>query len=299
EDGDGWCLVDCGINRTEVMVLWDRLFTGPLAGRPVTKLIVTHFHPDHLGLSGWLADRFGLTPHMTRAEWATGRMLVLESPDSMRGPALAFYARSGFGPDLMEKAAKRGKSYAQRIQPVPGAFHCLRHGGSISIGGREWRIIVGEGHSPEHAALYCEEAKVLISGDQILPKISPNISVWPQEPDADPLSLYLGTLDRFRGLAEDTLVLPSHNWPFRGLERRVDELAHHHDERLDETATACREAPKTALEVMKVLFKRELDDHQLFFAIGEAVAHLSHLVTSGRVTMSDDADGVRRYQSIK
>ncbi|MGB0682427.1 MAG: MBL fold metallo-hydrolase [Magnetovibrionaceae bacterium] len=299
DDGEGWCLVDTGINREDVRDLWEQLFAGPLAAKPVKRLICTHFHPDHLGLAGWLCDRFGMVPEMTQQEWAVGRMLSLEREETVSAAGLRFYAEAGFGPDLMEKVKVRGPSYAKRVCLVPGAFRRFRHGDEISVGGRSWRIIVGEGHSPEHAALYCEEAGVLISGDQILPKISPNISVWPNEPDANPLSLYLETLGRFRDLPADTLVLPSHNWPFRGLLQRVEALAHHHDQRLDETEKAVRDAggQVCALDIMAVLFRRKLDDHQLFFAIGEAVAHLHYLVSRGRLVSEKDGDDVVRFSA--
>ena len=185
--------------------------------------------------------------------------------------------------------------------PEPGdvleaAFRRLQDGNVVMIGGREWRIIVGTGHSPEHACLYCNDLDVLISGDQVLPKISPNVSVWPQEPDADPLRDYLESLDKFRGLRPDTLVLPSHNYPFKGLEARLDDLAGHHVERLEETLAVCTVAGvATGVDVLRELFKRELDSHQLFFAVGEALAHLHHLMGQGKITRRMSEEGVYMF----
>ena len=295
EDGEGWTIVDTGIARDEVKAAWERVFASHFADRPLQRVMVTHFHPDHLGLAGWLVDRFRVPFWSTREEWTWGRMLSLDNGDAARPAFRRFYHAAGFDAEMLTAAEARAGRYAKAVSPVPAAFRRLAEGDVIGIGGRDWRVIVGEGHSPEHACLYCRELGVLISGDQVLPKISPNVSVWPQEPDADPLALYLASLDKFRGLGPETLVLPSHNLPFRGLEGRLDDLADHHRERLDETLSYCA-GPVTGVHVLRQLFKRELDTHQLFFATGEALAHLHTLMGQGKVRRRMGDDGMYLFQ---
>ena len=297
ESGGGWTIVDTGIARDEVKAAWERLFeTFFTESKPLKRVIVTHFHPDHLGLAGWLVERFDVALWMAREEWAWGRMLSLDDGGSTMRPAFdKFYRAAGFDEAMMQDAAKRPGRYARIVSPVPGAFRRISDGQIIDIGARQWRVIVGAGHSPEHACLHCPALEVLISGDQVLPKISPNISVWPQEPDAEPLSLFLSSLEKFRRLAPDTLVLPSHNLPFRGLEGRLDELAGHHAERLEETLEACANSV-TGVEVLRQLFKRKLDTHQLFFAAGEALAHLHHLMGQGKIRRRMGDDGVYLFE---
>jgi glyoxylase-like metal-dependent hydrolase (beta-lactamase superfamily II) len=301
EDGDGWTLVDTGINTDETRAAWDRVFERTLGGKPVKRIIVTHFHPDHVGLAGWLAARFRVPLWMPYAEWTTGRMLSFETGQTA-GPVFhAFYKAAGFTGDRLAQVDRRVGRYGGNITAIPASIERIAHGDDIKIGDHVWRVIEGNGHSPEHACLHCPALGVLISGDQILPKISPNVSVWPQEPEADPLARFLHSLGRFRGLPADTLVLPSHNWPFRGLLARLDDLAQHHEDRLDDAQAACvardNVGGATGVDVLNHLFKRELDTHQMFFALGESLAHLHHLMTLGRVSRFIDANGVYRYQA--
>ena len=298
EDGDGWTLVDTGINREQTMDAWEMLFAGPLAGRPVRRLIVTHFHPDHMGLAGWLTEKFGVEMWATETEWQTASTLYYdEHSKELIDKARTFYLAAGFGPALMAKVEALGNPYPARVSPIPKSYRQIAEGDVIDIGGRGWRVMIGTGHSPEHACLYCGEAGVLISGDQILPKITPNVSVWPQRAVQDPLKLFLGSLKTFAPLPEDTLTLPSHNWPFLGLRQRLEIMAHHHDERLDDVVRACAE-PHKGVDVLKHLFKRELDSHQLFFAIGESLAHLHYLMGQGRIACDKGDDGVDLFRAI-
>lgn len=292
EDGDGWTIVDTGICMDDVKAAWETLFAGVMGGRPVKRVIVTHFHPDHAGLAGWLTERFGVPLLMPLTEWTFGRMLSLERDGQSLGAYSTFYRRAGFSAEMMATVSRRLGGYGKIVSTIPSAIERIADGDNIDINGRSWRMIVGRGHSPEHACLYCETADVLISGDQVLPRISPNVSVWPQEPEGQPLALYLETLARLHGdIAGDPLVLPSHNWPFKGLHGRLEDLQAHHAERLDETLDALH-APSSAVEVLRRLFTRELDEHQTFFAIGETLAHLHHLMADGRVVRSSDADGI-------
>ena len=295
-DGDGrLALVDSGLGNEETKALWRRLFDGALASRRPGRLICTHFHPDHMGLAGWLCDEFAMEMTATQREWLFGRMLWLEDSEDFIANQAEYYHRIGFDAAQVEDVRRRGNTYRARIGRIPVRVTGIRHGDRLVVGGRDWRVIEGGGHSPEHACLYCEETRVLISGDQILPRISPIVGVWPQQPEAEPLSLFLDALTRLRDLPEDTLVLPSHGLPFRGLHRRVDDLIAHHAERLERTLEACAQ-PQTAVVVLRALFKRELDAHQLGFATGETLAHLHHLMAKGQVAREIGADGVWRYR---
>lgn len=291
EDTDGWTLVDAGIGDDSTLEQWEALFAGPLAGKKVSRLICTHFHPDHMGMAGPLCERWGILLTATVAEWTYGRMLMLDQGPDYHANQVEHYRRAGYGEALLDGIRKRSGGYPLRIRPLPPAIATIRDGDVLRIGGRAWRVLVGNGHSPEHACLVCDELNVIISGDQILPKISPVVGVWPQEPDSDPLTDFLRSLEKLRLLPPDILVLPSHKLPFRGLHARIDDLIAHHDERLDRTREGCAR-PATALEVLKVLFPRELDEYQTGFAMGETLAHLNHLVTRGEVRRRAREDGV-------
>lgn len=288
EDGDGWTVVDCGFADDSTCAAWEALFAGPMGGRPVTRVVTTHFHPDHMGLAAWLTGRFGAVFHATLAEWLWGRMLSMQGAEECTPLAASFYAGAGVPEALAERLARRADAYRLAVPAVPAVLHRLRDDDVLTIGGRRWRVVVGRGHAPEQACLTCEEAGVFISGDQVLPKISPNVSVWPQQPDEDPLSDFLASLeDVCRRVPDSLLVLPSHRRPFRGLHARADELRHHHAERLAEVADTCRSAPKTAFEVMQAMFRRDLDPIQVRFAIGEALAHVNHLLHKGQLVRED------------
>lgn len=294
EDGDGWTLVDTGIGMDEVRALWRGHFATGLGGKPVTRVIVTHFHPDHFGLAGWLAREAGAEIWMTRTEWLTG-LTVHRDRDGIGAAAqVEFFTEHGLTGEHLAGLSKRGNRYREIVATPPLSYRRMEDGESFAIGGHDWRIIVGTGHAPEHACLYCESLGLFISGDQILPKITPNVSLHASEPDANPLQDFLGSLENFRGLRPDTLVLPSHGYPFRGLEPRLDDIRAHHDERLAEVVNAC-DAPMTAAELVPVLFRRELDTHQTMFAMGESLSHLMFLVAEGRLARARGGDGIWRF----
>lgn len=295
EEEDGWTVVDTGIACEETKAAWERIFATRCAGKPLRRMIVTHFHPDHVGLAGWMAERFGAELWMPLTEWAIARVLGAGHSSATEEGYRRFYAGAGFSPDLMDLVAARSGNYATRVSPIPFALRRIVDGEVIPIGGRDWRVMVGGGHSYEHASLYCEELGVLIAGDQVLPQITPNVSVWPSEPEGDPLRTFLDSLETFRRLPADTLVLPGHRRPFVGLHDRLDVMAGHHEARLAQTLESCA-VPRTGLEVLRVLFARALDDHQVFFAIGESLAHLHFLVGQGRLERHCRDDGVFLFQ---
>ena len=295
EDGDGWVIVDTGIGSAETRALWEDIFARELGGRPVTRVIVTHFHPDHMGNGAWLTERWKTELWCTQAEWFAAQLAAQASGARDVERRLAHYRRHGFREDALGQFRERGNHYARLVPSVAPEFHCLGEGDVLTIGERRWEALTVRGHAPEHMCLYSRADGVLISGDQVLPKITTNVSVWPDQPRGNPLKLYLDSLGRFRPMRHDALVLPSHGLPFYGLHARLDHLRHHHDERLAETVGALAE-PRTGADLIPVLFRRELDTHQLGFAIGEVLAHLHYLEAEGQVERQIEADGVCRFR---
>ena len=296
EDGPGWTIVDTGYATTKTKELWERIFADRLGRLPVTRVIVTHYHPDHIGLADWLTRRWQVPLWVTEKEWLFARVMS-RGADDFEPLSRAFARRAGLDEAESEIFGQRENTYRRGVPSVPASFQRLRDGMTIDIGGREWRVIVGEGHAPELACFYCPEAGILISGDQVLPKISPNVSVQAHEPDDDPLVRYLASLARLREkVPADALVLPSHNLPFLGLHARIASLAAHHRARCDEVLAACGE-PKAAVQLLPLLFRRALDRHQLGFALGEALAHLNHLMYQGGLARELDEGGVYRYHN--
>jgi glyoxylase-like metal-dependent hydrolase (beta-lactamase superfamily II) len=276
--------VDTGVAGRPTREIWERMLAQPaLGGRPLTALLVTHFHPDHIGLTGWLCARFGLLPTTTRVEWLMARALWYDSGPDMMAQQIAHYARAGCPADFLASVESRGPLYQRAVAELPRSLRSIRDGGTLRIGGEEWRVATGQGHAPDMATLFSAERGVLISADQILPRISPYVGLHPGEPEADPLGDFLAANERFRALPEDTLVLPSHGEPFRTLHARLDSLKQHHAMRLDALADACRE-PATAYEAALVLFPRAAaETSQIGFAVGETLAHLRRLERQGRV----------------
>ncbi len=298
EDGDGFAIVDCGIARDEVKALWQQVWDATLKGRKITRVIVTHFHPDHMGLASWLCETWGVELWTTQAEYMTARATRGMNEPSDAAARVAFYRHHGMAAADLSKIADRGSYYPRHVLPLPGAFRRIEHGETFRIGAHDWRVIVGTGHAPEHACLYSASLGLLISGDQVLPRITTNVSVWPNEPEANPLARDLGSLDLFRPLPADTTVLPSHDMVFTGLHPRLDMLSTHHDERLGRVMKRCTEGPRAASDLIATLFPgRELDTHQLTFAIGEALSHLRYLEGKGRLERQVDAGGVIRFRA--
>lgn len=285
EDGDGWTLVDTGVGLDQTREYWEAIAGGALQGRPINRIIVTHYHPDHLGQAAWLSERHDASVHITDGEMALARKLHA-MPEADAGSRLAdLYRRHGLAAERAQALEHRGNSYRRLVPRIPGQHITLSEGDGIDIGGRRWEVLVGRGHAPEHACLYSEsdDRPVLISGDQVLPRISSNVSVRPDAEDEDPLGDFLDSLRRLAGLPAETRVLPSHGSVFEGLQARCSSLIEHHRDHLDRLLSACAE-PKTAADMLPLLFRRELDNHQIMFAMGESIAHLRHLETLGELS---------------
>ena len=295
EDGPGWALIDTGIDNRATRDAWDALLTGPLKGRMLTRLVVTHCHPDHVGLAGWLFDRFGLPLLMSRTEYLMTQNIRFNSEGIGSASHREFYVRRGLGSEAVDALLDRGHAYLRMTSGLPPTFTRLLAGETLEIGGRSFEVLTGGGHSPEQAMLLCRADKLFFAADQVLARISPNISVWPWEPEEDPLGEYLASLGALgTGVPDDVLVLAAHNLPFRGLHRRLDELRAHHGTRLAALLAACAAEPRTDAALIPALFRRQLDAHQMGFAFGETVAHVNRLVRDGALVREARADEVMR-----
>jgi len=300
---EGWTVVDCCISRDEAKAQWEQIFASTFEGLPLLRVIVTHMHPDHIGLADWLCARWS-TPEFPCRLWmsATDYNLARIGSSGSNGfggdsSALFFSSHGLRDPLSMEKIRERASYYPTLVPAVPRQFRRLMEGDVVDIGGRGWRCISGHGHAPEHIALYCADLNLLIGGDMMLPRISTNVSVFDMEPEADALKLFLQSIDKFKTLPADTLTLPSHGKPFTGLHRRIEQLHEHHRDRLAEVMEACALKPCSAADVLPILFKRKLDLHQTTFAMGEAVAHLHALWFEGKLRRERDAEGVYRFST--
>jgi glyoxylase-like metal-dependent hydrolase (beta-lactamase superfamily II) len=285
DDGDGWAILDTGIGNDGTQAIWNALATGPLAGRRITRLIVTHFHPDHIGLAGWLCERFDL-PLLTSQTTYLGCLNISLSPGALDAePYRQFYVRHGLDAETTQRVATQGHNYLRMVSGLPPTFTRIVASDTIKIGGRRFSVLTGDGHAPEQVMLYCDSDKVLLAADQVLAKITPNISVWAVDPKGDPLGLYVRSLRALKDqIPSDVLVLPGHQMPFYGLHTRSDELIAHHDSRCAAIAQACRMTPRSAAELVPVLFSRQLDPHQMSFAFSETQAHVNYMLRRGELT---------------
>lgn len=299
EDGDGWALFDTGLGDERSRTLWSAVLAGALGGRPITRVVVSHCHPDHVGLAGWFDDRFAPPVHMTEAEYLTTRVYRQDTDDARSHAAIArFYRSCGLDDGAIAGLLGRGLRYLTQTTGLPPAFEPLVAGRTLRLGGRDWRILTGGGHSPDQAMLWCEADGLFLAADQVLERISPNVSVQPMQPGADPLSQYRDSLrELMETIPPDVLVLPSHRRPFHGLHQRARELDAHHEDRCARIAAACRSAPLTCAQIVPVIFHRALDSHQLGFAVGEAQAHLNHMMAKGMLAVEPGKDGVYAYRT--
>ncbi|MBM4221616.1 MAG: MBL fold metallo-hydrolase, partial [Gammaproteobacteria bacterium] len=297
EDGrDGWAVVDCGITDEATRSAWTQVFADELQGLPVLRVIVTHMHPDHIGLAHWLTGHWDCRLWISATDWHAAWMASQSTTGVGGNSAADFFASHGLvDPEAQDKIRARARYYPTMVPAVPAQFCRLVDGQQLSIGAHSWRCIVGYGHAPEHMSLYMGALPMLIAGDMLLPRISTNVSVFASEPEANPLPMYLASIRKLAGLPADTLVLPSHGKPFLGLHARIRQLEAHHDERLAATLQACRARPCSAADLLAVLFSRKLDLHQTTFAMGESIAHLHMLWRAGQLRRSHDADGVLRF----
>lgn len=293
---DGWTAVDCGIDNPATRQAWLQVEGQVLQGLPILRVLVTHMHPDHMGLAHWLCERWQAPLWMSTSEYQSALLACSGLSNFGGDPTVQFFAAHGWNkPEDLAVVTSRVGYYTSMVPEVPRAYVRLMAGAQVRIGERQWTCIAGHGHSPEHMALHDAAHGVLISGDMLLPSISTNVSVYAMEPDGNPLQHFLDSLERMAHLPDETLVLPSHGRPFRGVATRLAQLRSHHAERLDELVQACSQQALSAHDVLPLIFKRTLDVHQTTFAMGEAVAHLNLLRLSGRLQRQRGPDGVYRF----
>jgi glyoxylase-like metal-dependent hydrolase (beta-lactamase superfamily II) len=296
QDGDCWTIVDTGVCTADAREVWEKTFAGAMQGRPASRVIVTHLHPDHVGCAGWLTEHFDIKLWMTRAEYLLARILVADTGRPAPDAGLRFYTAAGFAPESIQNYARMFGMFGKYVSPIPEAYRRIEDGERIDIDGSSWQVIEGRGHSPEHACLLNAEDNLLISGDQLLPTISSNVSVHPTEPAANPLQDWLDSLHRLKELVPaDVLVLPAHGRPFYGAHERADALINEHNEALDKLSALC-ERPQRAVDVFPALFKARISEKNLIMATGEALAHLNYLLNEGQLLVSADDAGVNWYQ---
>ncbi|MGK2284658.1 MBL fold metallo-hydrolase [Pedomonas sp. V897] len=294
DGGDSWTLIDTGMRTSATKALWEQLLAGPLAAKPVGAVVGTHFHPDHLGLAGWLCARTGAPLLMSRTEYLLAAMLILGAQPEPPEAAMRFYARAGWGEADLETFRKRGWSgFARVVHPLPASYRRLQAGDVLPVGPNLWRIVEGRGHSPEHLCLVCDSLGVMIAGDQVLPRITPNVSVTPTEPEGNPLRDWLESIERLRALDPGLLVLPAHGEPFLGLHTRLDQMAEDHERKLARLLAHCAE-PRRVVDCFEVLFQQVITVDDIMSATGEALAHLHYLEYCGRIE-GREKDGVMLY----
>ncbi len=298
DDDDGYTAVDTGFASDAVKGAWEQIL-GVDTQRQLKRSIVTHGHPDHLGLAWWLEEKYKAPMWMTQGDYTVAHLVNAQVGGYGVPAMLDFFKRHGLDDVRLAALDKRGNSYKTGVPKIPVAYRRIFDRQLIRVGKHDWRVIMGFGHAAEHASLYCDTLNVLIAGDMLLPRISTNVGVNPVNPDDDPLQWFLDAIAAYRDLPTDTLVLPSHGRPFRGIHERVDQLHAHHAERCALLINACS-TPKHAAGLIPVLFERDIADaHQVMFAMGEAIAHLNHLMHTRRLRrLQDAADGVIRFETI-
>lgn len=297
DDGDGWTVIDTGLNSGRIRNAWEQLIAGPLAGKPISRVVVTHHHPDHVGCAGWLASNHGAEIVATRTAYLMARMLQQDVQDSYPEETITFYRRAGM-PEAMieERKATRPFNSSDVVAPIPLGYQRICEGDVFSAGGQDWDVRIGNGHAPEHATFWSRDQDIVLAGDQIIAGISSNLGVYPTEPGADPVGDWLESCERFKShAATDRLVLPGHRLPFNGLVARLDQLIGNHHSALARLLDYL-DRPRTAAECFVPLFNRQIEGPAYGLALVESLGHMNHLLKNGQVTRQLREDGAYVWQ---
>ena len=298
EDGDAWTIIDTGLNNAATKALWQRLLAERFDGRPVRRMIVTHFHPDHAGLAGWLHETTGAPLWMSQIEWLHARIIQTDTGDDAVALLVAFYASAGCDDAYLTYVQHQGVAYAKRTTPLPRAYRRLRDNDTLTINGDDWQVIIGTGHAPEHACLYCPAKDLIDFRRSGLSPVSRRMSAFIHGSRRPiPWLISWPAPTPLLALPAETLVLPSHNEPFFGLHPRLRPLTAHHEARLDDLL-GDMDQPKTAMQLARSLFRRPLDEHQMGFAIAETIAHLHLLRDRDSIRRPQDDTGVNLYTRL-
>lgn len=293
EGDDGIYVVDTGLSSRKSKAIWEACFAQ--FNKPLLGVIVTHMHPDHSGLAGWLCREYDVPLYMSALEYFAARSIFGPNPMADLSTDKRYFTQAGVSQSDTEQYVRPRDTYTEGVEPLPLAFRRLKQGETLDVAGKQWQIITFAGHSPEHVCLYCKADNILIGGDQILPKISPNIGVYSQEPEANPLADYFASLTALSIMPPDTLVLPSHNVPYTGLPYRALELREHHETQLESLLAFCH-TPRTLLECLPVMYKRALSGRHMFFAVAECLSHLNYLMYESRLSRTMSDTGVYLYK---
>jgi glyoxylase-like metal-dependent hydrolase (beta-lactamase superfamily II) len=296
EEQDGWTLVDTGMATEDTKALWEEIFSTHLNSKPVKQVIVTHMHFDHLGLAGWLVEKWGATLCMSRTEYLSSRVIINEIKSDPPETTVAFFRAAGVEESILDEFKVRFNNRSDFVSPLPSHYKRLTDNQVLQIGSLQWTVIIVEGHSPEHICLHCKSLNIMIAGDQILPRISPNISVRPDEPRANPLHNFLRSCESLKNrLNKDVLILPSHGDPFYGVHLRLQDMINEHKKGLQDLLEFCSQ-PRSVAEVFPILFKSKINIGNMVIAVGEAVANLNYLVSSKELVVNIGSDGIARYK---
>jgi glyoxylase-like metal-dependent hydrolase (beta-lactamase superfamily II) len=296
EEQDGWTLVDTGMATEDTKALWEEIFSTHLNSKPVKQVIVTHMHFDHLGLAGWLVEKWGATLCMSRTEYLSSRVIINEIKSDPPEATVAFFRAAGVEESILDEFKVRFNNRSDFVSPLPSHYKRLTDNQVLQIGSLQWTVIIVEGHSPEHICLHCKSLNIMIAGDQILPRISPNISVRPDEPGANPLHNFLRSCESLKNrLNKDVLILPSHGDPFYGVHLRLQDMINEHKKGLQDLLEFCSQ-PRSVAEVFPILFKSKINIGNMVIAVGEAVANLNYLVSSKELVVDLGSDGIARYK---
>jgi glyoxylase-like metal-dependent hydrolase (beta-lactamase superfamily II) len=299
DDGNGWALIDTGLGNKKTLAAWEPFLATVLNDRPLTRIIATHFHPDHVGAAGFLLGKFDVPLYMTATEYLQSLNLHLNPGALDADHYRRFYLDHGLDAETTQRVVTGGHAYLKLMSGLPPTYDRVVAGDVLRIGGRDFDVLTGGGHSPEQIMLVCRADRLFLAADQVLAKISPNISVSAVDPHGNPLGQYLRSLDALAaGIDREVLVLPGHNLPFRGVQTRIEGLIAHHESRCERLLRACTASPKSAAELVPFVFTRELDPHQMGFAFGEVLAHVNYLLRQGKLKPIVSADGIHRTVAV-